>query len=277
LNRRYLVIALGAALLAAVVFVVVRDRGVAPPPHLPLPESMAAIGDSITQAVAVNEEALGGAAEHSWATGNDPNDEIASHYERLVAARPQITGHVFNNSIPGAKMADALAQAEVTVSQDPDYVVFLMGGNDVCTANAASMTSPTDFESQFRAALDRLTSGLPDSAIYVASIPDLHHLWEVESGNIVASTIWANVGVCQAVLSDNEDDREQAQDRNVEFNEILERVCSAYPQCRFDAYAVYDYKFSSDEVGPLDHFHPSEQGQASLADVTWENGYWPEI
>lgn len=264
-------------LAAVVVIFVMRDPGVEPPPDLPLPDSMAAIGDSITQALAVNNESLTGAPEHSWATGGDPGDDIVSHYERLSAARPSMTGNVFNNSIPGAKMADALAQAEVTVSQQADYIVFLLGANDVCTANAASMTPVDDFEAQFTAAMQRLTSGLPAAWIYVVSIPDLHNLWEVESGDLIATTIWNNAGVCQAVLSENEDDRAAAQERNAEFNAVLERVCSAFPQCRFDGNAVYDYEFSSDEVGPIDHFHPSEEGQASLAEVSWANGYWPEI
>jgi lysophospholipase L1-like esterase len=237
---------------------------------------MAAIGDSITQAVAVNADALGGAAEHSWATG-DADDEVLSHYERLSAAQPAITGHFSNNSVPGAKMVDALAQADVTVSQKPDYVVFLMGANDICTGNAASMTSTADFESQFTAALDRLTTGLPSASIFVVSIPNLTNLWEVEHDNLIATTIWTNGGICQSVLSDSEPDRAAAGARNVEFNSILERVCAAHPRCRFDGNSVYDYGFSADEVGPLDHFHPSEQGQAALADVSWDAGYWPEI
>ncbi|MEA2447042.1 MAG: hypothetical protein QOK47_679, partial [Actinomycetota bacterium] len=167
MNRRYALGGAGLLGLAIVVFFIMRDRGGPPPPDLPLPRSMAAIGDSITQAVAVNEEALTGGAEHSWATGIDADDEVLSHYERLVVAQPALTGNNFNNSIPGARMADALAQAEVTVSQNPDYVVFLMGANDVCTPDAASMTTPAVFESQFRAALDRLTQGLPAASIYV--------------------------------------------------------------------------------------------------------------
>ena len=276
--HRNLYLGLGVVGLALVGILVARlTGGGVEAPEVPLPDSMAAIGDSITQAVAVNSGAFGASAGHSWATGNDETDDIASHYERLAEAHPVITGKVFNNSVPGAKMVDALAQVQITVSQRPDYVLFLMGGNDICTTSADTMTTAADFENQFKTAMDQLARGLPQSSIYVVSIPDIYHLWEIGHENLVTATIWANGGVCQAMLSDNEADREEGRDRNVQFNEILERVCTTYANCLFDGGAVFDHKFSEEEIGPLDHFHPSEQGQAALAEISWTNGYWADL
>jgi hypothetical protein len=52
-----------------------------------LPNSMAALGDSITQAVDVCCS-YGGHPANSWSTGNSPNDGVTSQYERLVALHP---------------------------------------------------------------------------------------------------------------------------------------------------------------------------------------------
>jgi len=41
------------------------------------------------------------------------------------------------------------------------YVTFLMGGNKVCTSEVTTMTTPFVYETQFRNAMNILTSG-PD-------------------------------------------------------------------------------------------------------------------
>ena len=109
-----------ATLAAGVVLVLVTLAPAAPaaaaPP--PLPDSMAAIGDSITQAVDVCCF-YGNWPGHSWATGNVPLDGIASHYERIRAENPAIRGHRWNNAVSGARMADASGQARRTVDQGP--------------------------------------------------------------------------------------------------------------------------------------------------------------
>ena len=275
-----LAIGAGALVVTAALIAVVatRDNPVVPSGR-PLPASMAAIGDSITQAVAVDAEALGGAPERSWATGSLPDDAVVSHYERILEANPDISGHFFNNAVPGSTMANALEQAETTVGQRAEYVVILMGANDACTPNAASITPAPEFESAFVAAMDRLATGLPTTSIYVLSIPNVQHLWEVLHEDLKTSLVWANAGICQSMLSSQNTDADRAAvlARIVEFNSILERVCGRYPNCRFDQNALFEYEFSPEEVGPLDSFHPSEEGQARIADVSWDNGFWPEI
>ena len=69
----------------------------APPP---LPDSMAAIGDSITQAVDVCCF-YGNWPSHSWSTGAGLLDGIASHYERIRAENPAIRGTGGTTPSPG--------------------------------------------------------------------------------------------------------------------------------------------------------------------------------
>jgi lysophospholipase L1-like esterase len=97
----------------------------------PLPNSMAAIGDSITQAADVCCW-YGDHPGKSWSVGGDA-DSISSHYERILAMNPGIAGSAFMDAVSGAKMDDAAAQAVLAVSQQPGYVTILMGANDACT------------------------------------------------------------------------------------------------------------------------------------------------
>jgi lysophospholipase L1-like esterase len=123
----------------------------APPP---LPDSMAAIGDSITQAVDVCCF-FGNWPGHSWSTGNAPLDGIASHYERIRARNPAIRGHRWNNAASGAQMADAPGQARTTVGQGAQYVTILMGANDLCGWDG-TLTPTATFRAQFAETLDIL-------------------------------------------------------------------------------------------------------------------------
>jgi lysophospholipase L1-like esterase len=102
-----------------------------------LPNSMAAIGDSITQAF----DACcwyGNHPANSWSTGWAGWDGVRSHYERILAHKPAISGHNYNDAVSGARMSDAPGQAALAVSQGAKYVTILMGANDVCTSSRST-------------------------------------------------------------------------------------------------------------------------------------------
>src|SRR6266511_2545671 len=105
----------------------------------PLPNSMAALGDSITRAFDVCCY-YGDHPSNSWATGGSPLDSIQSHYERLRALDPAIEGHQFNDAVTGAKMSDGARQAGQAVAQGAKYVTILLGANDLCTSSVSTMT-----------------------------------------------------------------------------------------------------------------------------------------
>lgn len=44
--------------------------------------------------------------------------------------------------------------------------------------------------------------------------------------------------------------------------------------CRYDNGAFFSYQFPASDVSVLDYFHPSLQGQANLANITWGASYW---
>ncbi|MDP9209906.1 MAG: GDSL-type esterase/lipase family protein [Actinomycetota bacterium] len=247
---------------------------VAAAPAPPLPDSMAAIGDSITQAVDVCCF-YGNWPGHSWSTGNVPLDGIASHYERLRAQNPAIRGHRWNNAVSGAQMADAPGQARGTVGQGAQYVTILMGANDLCGWDG-TLTPTATFRAQFTETLDILRTGLPASHVFVASIPNLYQLWSILRTNPVAQTVWQAAGICPSMLNffNSAADRQAVIDREVELNQVLEDVCATWSNCRFDNYLTYNYAFTRSMVSKLDYFHPSLSGQATLATLTWNASWW---
>jgi lysophospholipase L1-like esterase len=246
--------------------------GVAASP--PLPDSIAAIGDSITQAVDVCC-LYGNWPGQSWATGFVPFDGIASHYERIRARNPAIRGHRWNNAVSGARMADAPAQARRTVRQGAQYVTVLMGANDLCGRDGA-LTPTATFRAQFAKTLAILRAGLPRSRVFVASIPNLHQLWSILRTDPLAKVVWQAAGVCPPMLDvhNSPADRQAVIDRQRELNDALRDVCATWSNCRFDGYLTYRYAFTRAMVSKLDYFHPGLKGQAALAALTWEASWW---
>jgi lysophospholipase L1-like esterase len=242
----------------------------------PLPNSMAAIGDSITQAVNVCCW-YGNHPGQSWSTGGGSWDGIRSHYERILSVYPPIYGNRYNNSVSGAKMKNASAQAAKSVSQGAQYVTILMGANDVCTSSRSTMTSVSDFRAQFQETMGTLASGVPNARIFVSSMPNIYHLWKILHTKPVARLVWEVADICQSMLSssNSEADRRAVLAREVKFNDILASVCGQYAICRFDGYAVFNEPFTKSNVSSLDYFHPSLSGQARLARVTWPRSWWP--
>lgn len=265
--RRWII----AATLA--VLSVVAGPGVGAAAAVPMPSRMAAIGDSITQAADVCCW-YGNHPADSWSTGAASWDGVTSHYERIRAANPSAVG--YNDAVSGARMGDAPGQASRAVSQGARYVTVLMGANDLCTSSTATMTSVDTFRSQFRQTLTILKSGAPSARIFVASIPNVYHLWELYRYDLVAQSVWAAAGICQSLLSlsNSSAQRDAVRSRNVAFNTVLAQECAAYATCKFDQNAVYDYAFSKSQVSKLDYFHPSLSGQAALASITWAKSWW---
>jgi lysophospholipase L1-like esterase len=237
---------------------------------------MAAIGDSITQAVDVCCW-YGNHPANSWSTGSASWDGVRSHYERIRAVNSSIAGNAHNDAVSGAKMSDAPGQAARAVAQGAKYVTILMGANDLCTSSPATMTSVEVFRAQFSQTLATLKSGLPPrSHIFVSSIPNVYHLWEVYRTDSIARWVWSTAHICQSMLSSSntDADRQAVRNREAAFNAVLAEECGRYANCRFDGYAVFNYPFARSQVSKLDYFHPSLSGQAALAEVSWRASWW---
>lgn len=265
------------ALLAALVFSGLLSTAAFAETSLPLPDTMAAVGDSITQAASTAGSLGVDAPQNSWSTGTSTT--VNSHYLRLLALGAPVSGQNNNRSVSGAKVAGLNAQMATLADLDPDYLTVLIGGNDLCTDTVAQMTSVTDFRAQFEAAMATLGSGSPDTHVYVVSIPDVYQLWNLFKGNWWARFVWSAGGICQSLLANPTSTqqvdvlrRQEVQRRNIDYNTQLAGVCAAFTMCRFDGNAVFNTQFTTSDLSG-DYFHPSIAGQAKLAAVSWSAGY----
>ena len=185
---------------------------------------------------------------------------------------------------------------------------MLIGGNDACTSTIAQQTPTATFRGQIKAALDTLVNGDPKVYIQVVSIPDINRLHEIFTSppDPNALTRWSLFNVCQALLANplstaqaDVDRRAAFRQQVIDYNAALSDVCAQYKRCRFDGNAGFNTTFTAADVatvtntgglnafpfnaipvfGPgnanstADYFHPSLQGQAKIADVTWSTTF----
>jgi lysophospholipase L1-like esterase len=240
------------------------------------PDTMGALGDSITQAANLDFSHFGNNPSYSWSTGTQA--VVQSLYSRILQGNPNISGKNFNYSVSGKKMIDLNGQA-VNLNGTPggiELVTIEMGGNDVCTGTEASMTPVATYRSQFQTAMNTLTTGFPNRRIFVVSVPDVYQLWAVLHTDPNALSAWNNFSICQSLLANptsmaqaDVDRRARVRQRNIDFNTQLAEVCALYPQCSFDNNAIFNGQFTPADVSDFDYFHPSIQGQINLAAGAW--------
>ena len=248
--------------------------GVAPTP--PRPRVVAALGDSITRGF----DSCGPLAECpqvSWATGTDPG--VLSHLSRLAGGARLAA---YNDAITGAASADLFHEAQQAVRQRADYVIVLIGANDVCTDTERQMTPSAVFGSRVRAALTYLHDALPGVRIFVASVPDVHRLWQVASVVPKARMVWQVARVCQSMLANplsrstaDIARRGRVQHRVADNNAALHQACVAVAGCTDDRGAVYRYPFALADLSGWDYFHPNRNGQRILSDITFRRAFGP--
>jgi hypothetical protein len=242
--------------------------------HIGYPSSMASTGDSITRAFNTCAFPFVDCPRNSWSTGS--SSTVNSHYRRILAANPAILGRNFNDAKTGARMNALNGQVTTVVSQGVEYVTILMGANDVCTSSVSTMTPTATLEAQLQTAAQTLSAGLPNARIYVASIPNVYHLWEILHTNLSAVLTWSLGGICQSLLANPMSTapadvarRQQVYDRTVADNAAIARVCAQFVHCRFDGNAAFNLQFVPADVSTRDYFHPSVSGQAKAAATTW--------
>lgn len=244
-----------------------------------LPDVIAATGDSLTRAAGTGFWPWQDNPAGSWSTGTD--GYVNSHYLRLLELTPRIQGRNYNDARSGAKMAELASQMDKAVSQRADYVTVIMGGNDICSRTEAGMTPVADYETQFRAAMERVTTARPSVRVFVGSIPNIYRLWEILKDDAAARFAWDLLDVCQSLLAnplstDAADvaRRERVLRRIIDFNAVLQRVCEEFRQCRHDRGAIFEEPFKASDAVRWDYFHPSLQAQRKIAAGTWRLSWW---
>lgn len=247
------------------------------PTGVPLPSSMASTGDSITRAFDVNfSHLLADTPQDSWSTGSDPT--VDSHYQRILAGHPAISGQAHNFAKTGAKMAALDGQVKAAAAQKVEYLTILMGANDLCAGSVATMTPTATFQAEFSQALSDFFAADPSAHVFVSSIPDIFRLWQTLRNNPVAEATWNLAHICPVMLSvlATGAQRQQVVKQELADNAVLASVCQSYANCRWDGNAVYNFPFTAAHVSSVDYFHPNLVGQNVLAATTWAAGFWAD-
>jgi lysophospholipase L1-like esterase len=244
----------------------------------PIPNSMDALGDSITRGF----DACGfffDCTSRSWSTGT--YSTVNSHYLRILAKNPAITGQNFNDAKTGATMASLPGQAQTAATRNVDYATILMGANDACTSSVSTMTPTATFQSEFQQAMATLTASNSNTRrVFVSSIPNAYRLWQIGHTSSSVVTTWNAYKICQSMLANptstsatDEARRQQVLGQIQAYNQVLASVCAVYTHCRFDGGAVFNYPFVLSQLSPWDYFHPNTSGQTVLASVTYAAGF----
>ncbi|MFD4226725.1 SGNH/GDSL hydrolase family protein [Streptomyces sp. NPDC058545] len=237
------------------------------------PESVAAVGDSITRGFDACS-VLTDCPEVSWATGTD--SDVRSLAVRLLGTS-RAAARSWNHAETGARIAQLPEQMALAAEQRPDLVTVMIGANDACRDSAEMMTPVADFQASFKASMRQLRSRAPKTQVYVSSVPDLKRLWSTGRGNPLGKQIW-KLGICRSMLGEADDmgaaavaRRAAVQKRVVAYNKVLRDVCAKDLRCRYDGGAVFGYRFTGKQLSQWDWFHPGRNGQARLAEIAYRN------
>ncbi|MEH0402772.1 SGNH/GDSL hydrolase family protein [[Kitasatospora] papulosa] len=235
------------------------------------PASVAAVGDSITRGFDACS-VLADCPEVSWATGTDAG--VRSLAVRLLGPS-KAASHSWNHAVSGARMAQLPEQMALAAEERPELLTVMIGANDACRDSVDLMTPVADFRASFEASMRQLRASAPKTQVYVSSVPDLKRLWSTGRENPLGKQIW-KLGICRAMLGDADDmgaaavaRRDAVRERVVAYNEVLRDVCARDERCRYDGGAVFDYRFTGEQLSEWDWFHPGRDGQARLAEIAY--------
>ncbi|MCH6231090.1 GDSL-type esterase/lipase family protein [Microbacterium sp. CFH 31415] len=239
---------------------------------------MAALGDSITQA-SMTCSSLVNCPANSWATGSTTS--VNSHLLRLRATAAPDNAVGYNDAVAGAASGALNAQAAKAVTQGAQYVTIEIGANDACTKTVGAMTPTATFKTNVQNALVTLSTSAAAPQVFIASVPNLLRMYEVNKSSASARLTWALLGICKSMLANptstkavDVERRAAVQQRVNEYNQALAEACAAYAWCRYDGGAVANYAFTRADISTRDYFHPSLSGQANLAAITWPRTQW---
>jgi len=264
------------------------------------PKRLTSLGDSITEAinaelwfpwepVTPNEWA-------SWVNGytdkwTDRLDltDVNSHNQRITEIYGKKKRKNKMAAVAGADSGDMPKQAAKAVKQQADYVTVFIGHNDICDDDFADVPTPAEFEANMRAAFEAMRLGLPSGAtVYTVGMIDIYRLWEIGDeldalGIIDCSELWENEDFdftpCGTLFGPDleEADRQAARERIFAYNDVLEALAAEYDAADPHHYWHYtgvaeQMAFEASDVSEIDCFHPSAEGQARLAEETWNDG-----
>ncbi len=232
-----------------------------------------------------------------WGTGDNSRSIVNSHAKRLAALNRSSKKFMAYNGAQSTKTsADVLEeQLEPMFSWSrenlgqgaPDYVAILVGANDLCSPLDESPVTVADYESNVEKIVTQIFEANPQSEVLISEIPNISQLWDRHRdykisnfrGARTCSELWNQTKFCDNFLRGNEENRAVASRTLQQYNVVLSRVVarrSAEGQKIRFAPGVYDSPIDAKDIS-VDCFHPSQEGQKQIADVTWQSTAWAHL
>lgn len=231
----------------------------------------------------------------SWASGSNPFDIVYSHYERLREYIPDLEkvelAHSGDTTWDLQSQVKSLFEEIKSRGDEPIYIAYLMGANDLCAKETKDVTTKKDFRKNVEESLLQIMSNTQNTKVFVSSIPNVFalqtHENEIVLGYILnpnlavtCRKIWENlIPVCKtATQSSNKKRFNLMKTQLTKYNAIIEEIATVLEnefkdRIRFSP-AAYNTEILREDLS-FDCFHPSEFGQAHFAEETWRDSFWP--
>lgn len=247
--------------------------------------------------------------EHSWFDGWDSSVEsVHDKYKQLNGSISANKSAAASGSEMRGGSNNFATQAANIVAQStvPDHVEIVLGGNDICNrgcTDPANCNDPvytnSEWRSSVRAGLDTLMNGLPNgSTVYLGGVPRVQDLRaaglakQQTTYRINCNNIWSSYDICSIATNGGTFNGESHAQRFAaletvqrEYNEILVEEAAAYNSnsngknpngievvsnyVDENTLSTGTFQFNKNDIDGGDCFHPSLQGQNTVADLMW--------
>jgi len=240
----------------------------------------------------------------SWATGIDPLHRMMSHGSRLnymtkgnvklgnfaISGAHAGPREGYRSNLVDAQLPNLLQWSRETLGQEaPDYVVILIGANDICEENTDEMTPVNVYQNRVATAVDTVLARNPASHVLISSIPNIEALRETaREARLMppvlsrCEDVWkmAYAKHCGTLTMEADPlERQKISQRVREYNFALKDIADSRSaqlgdRVRF-AEKTYEAQLTPDLLS-VDCFHPNPLGQDLIAASTWESSWWTD-
>lgn len=289
----------------------------------PLPDRIAVIGDSLSEALFVNqplekglstrdlfrllgisnirdpqkriEAAREAYADHGrvWSSGDNFESKVFSHYRRINFLGRSLYSE--NYAVSGSMVVDLEAQVDqLLASQEAsgipfDYVTVAIGANDFNVEEIEDLPYADALTWGVEKQLRRIVEANPTVAIFWLGLPNILEIFESTEHIRVTRVFGRSYNCAQvrnmilgdSVLFRRDDTRVYSrvqrllEDYQWESIRTIERLQEEFPSAYFKTVQAYSgFHQNYEKVLAFDCFHPSEVGQATMAEISWLYGFW---